>query len=52
MNGQYASQGKLGVAVLGSHVKKEVINIKSFLLTVCSAFTVCPVTIVNNFCYF
>ena len=26
VNGQYASQGKLGVAVLGSHVKKEVIN--------------------------
>jgi hypothetical protein len=27
VNGQYASQGKLGVAVLGNHVKKEVINI-------------------------
>lgn len=26
VNGQYASQGKLGVAVLGSHAKKEVIQ--------------------------
>ena len=26
VNGQYASQGKLGAAVLGSHNKKEVIT--------------------------